>query len=112
MFPHKTIHKRTWISPDGKTENQIDHITIGRKWRRSLHDVRVGRGADAGSDHHLVLEVLKTKLKAYRDRAERPSIKLYLQCLREEQKSEELKVKARNSFRLLSLLPEETIEEQ
>ena len=61
LFPHMTINK-TWISPDGKTENQIDHITIGRKWRRSLHDVRVRRGVDAASDHHLVVAVLKTKL--------------------------------------------------
>ena len=50
LFPHKSIHKTTWTSPDGKTQNQIDHITIGRKWRRSLHDVRVKRGADAASD--------------------------------------------------------------
>ena len=62
LYPHKTIHKTTWVSPDGKTENQIDHITIGRKWRRSLHDVKVKRGADAASDHHLVVAVLKTKL--------------------------------------------------
>ena len=51
LFSHKPIHKKTWKSPDGKTENQIDHITIDRKWRRSLHDVRVKRGADALSGH-------------------------------------------------------------
>ena len=42
-------------SPDHRTENQIDHICIGRKFRRSMQDVRVQRGADAASDHHLVL---------------------------------------------------------
>ena len=72
LFPHKSIHKTTWTSPDGKTENQIDHITIGRKWRRSLRDIRVKRGADAASDHHLVVAELKTKLKAYTDQAGRP----------------------------------------
>ncbi len=36
LFPHKEIHKTTWISPNGKSANQIDHFTISRKWRKSL----------------------------------------------------------------------------
>ncbi|KAI8752653.1 craniofacial development protein 2 [Biomphalaria glabrata] len=30
IFRHKTVQK-TWTSPDGKTENQIDHFAISRK---------------------------------------------------------------------------------
>ena len=58
VFPHKRIHKATWVSPDLITENQIDHICIAKKFRRSLEDVRVKRGADAASDHHLVVAKL------------------------------------------------------
>ncbi|XP_021366220.1 uncharacterized protein LOC110458686 [Mizuhopecten yessoensis] len=36
-------------------ENQIDLVCISKKFRRSLQDVRVKRGADAASDHHLIV---------------------------------------------------------
>ncbi|XP_020629758.1 craniofacial development protein 2-like [Orbicella faveolata] len=63
LFLHKRVHKATWISPDGVTENQIDHILISQRWRTSLH-VRVKKGANIGSDHHLVVASLKIKLAA------------------------------------------------
>ena len=42
IFPHKRIHKVTWVSPDNCIENQIDQIDqicINKKLRRSLQDV-------------------------------------------------------------------------
>ena len=59
FFKHCNIHKATWKSPDLATHNQIDHIAISRRWRGQLLDVRVQRGADAGSDHEMVLARLK-----------------------------------------------------
>ena len=47
----------------GSTINQIDHIMINGKWRRSLQDVRVCRGADANGDHYLVTATIKLKLR-------------------------------------------------
>jgi len=66
IFPHKSHHKSTWISPDGRTENQIDHFTISRRWRTSMQDVRVKRGADAASDHHLLVAEVKIKLLSHK----------------------------------------------
>ena len=63
IFPHKRIHKVTWIFPNHVTENQIDRICISRKFRRSWQDVRVMRGADVSSDHHLLMTTVKLRLK-------------------------------------------------
>jgi exonuclease III len=39
IFPHRNIHKYTWICPDGKTHNQIDHTLIERRCHSSILDV-------------------------------------------------------------------------
>ena len=62
VFPHKRIHKATWVSPNYTVENQIDHFCILRKSRRTQLDVRVMRGADANSDHHLLVGKLQYNL--------------------------------------------------
>jgi hypothetical protein len=31
MFPHHSIHKYTWSCLEGKTHNQIDHISTDRQ---------------------------------------------------------------------------------
>ena len=53
-FNHREIHKETWISPDGNTRNQIDHIIIDKRHATDISDIRSFRGAQCGSDHFLV----------------------------------------------------------
>ena len=65
IFPHKGIHKATWPSPNHVTENQIDHVCISRKFRRSWQDVRVMSGADVSSDHHLLMTTVRLRLKRF-----------------------------------------------
>ncbi|XP_070504065.1 craniofacial development protein 2-like [Chironomus tepperi] len=63
LFPHKECHKVTWKSPNRRDQNQIDHICISRKWSKALMDVRNKRGADVGSDHHLIIGKLRFYFK-------------------------------------------------
>jgi hypothetical protein len=62
MLPHRSIHKYTWTSPDGKTHNQIDHILLDRRQHSSILDVRSFRRADCDSDHYLVVAKVRERL--------------------------------------------------
>jgi len=53
--PHKSIHNRTWRSPDEQTFNEIYYICLSKRWISRMQDVGVFGGADAGSDHILLL---------------------------------------------------------
>ncbi|XP_050430865.1 craniofacial development protein 2-like [Adelges cooleyi] len=64
MFPHKNIHKQTWISPCGKVRNQIDHVMVDYRIRLSINDVRSMRGSSAVSDHFLIRTKVKFRISA------------------------------------------------
>ena len=100
IFPHKRIHKATWRSPDHVTENQIDHICISRKFRRSWRDVRVKRGADVPSDHHLLTTAVRLRLKKYNNEQARRT-KYNVGLLRDKGMQEEFRISLSNRFQPL-----------
>ena len=62
-------HKRrlyTWTSPDGQHQNQIDYILCSQRWRSSIQLAKTRPGADCGSDHELLIDKFRLKLKKVR----------------------------------------------
>ena len=110
MFKQKEIHKYTWTSPDGRTRNQIDYITVNGKFRSSINNARAYRGADVGSDHNLVICELKLKLRKIYKPAKK-TLKFDTMKLKNREVREKFVLTLKNRF---SCLQEETddIEEQ
>jgi len=61
MFPHYSIHKYTWPSPDGKIHNQIDHVLIDKKWHSNLVDVSSFRRANCDNDHYTMVAKIRDR---------------------------------------------------
>ena len=62
-FQEHPRRRWTWKSPGGETKNQIDYITINRRFRRAVQQPKAYPGADCGSNHCPVICTLKVKLK-------------------------------------------------
>jgi hypothetical protein len=82
MFPHRSIHEYTWTSPDGKTNNQIDHILVDRRRHSNVLDVRSLRAAVCDNEHYLVVAKVSERLavnkqRSYRFHMERFNLKKF-----------------------------------
>ena len=106
MFPHKDIHKVTWNSPDGITHNQIDHITINSKFKRSVLDVRAYRAADAESDHNLLVGTVRLRLASVVKKQEKRQ-RFNYQKLKQNDVKQKFSIELRNRFNCLQLEGEE-----
>ncbi|KIH43775.1 endonuclease/exonuclease/phosphatase family protein [Ancylostoma duodenale] len=62
-FQHPRKHKLTWRCPKGTDSAVLDYFLIPSRFHSSFQDIRLMRGADCGSDHHLMVMKVKLRLK-------------------------------------------------
>ena len=99
FFQHRSVHKKTWKSPNGTIQNEIDFICMNKRWKTAVNDVRTFRGADVGSDHHLIKAKIKIKLKKIKHQEK---IKPFaIEKLKSKRVEDEYKIKLRNRFQAL-----------
>lgn len=111
VFPHRRIYKKTCISPDAQTENQIDRFAISRRWRRTLQDVRSYRGANVGSDHTLVMGKLKAMIQSIKKSRSQRNPRLDISKLMTVQQKE-FSLSLTNTFQALADLEDGSLEKK
>lgn len=62
-FRHKRAHKVTWHCNTGKVSKEIDHFLFSNRFKSSVQDVRVKRGACIGSDHNMTVAKISLRLR-------------------------------------------------
>ena len=79
-FEHKEIHKYTWECRGRGLRTIIDYFAVRKDLRPAVADVKVIRGAEAGSDHYLVLMKVNLRWsrqeKVLRNEGNRPRLRL------------------------------------
>ncbi|XP_012943956.1 uncharacterized protein LOC106013270 [Aplysia californica] len=102
------IHKSTWVSPDQQTENQIDHICVNKKDRRSMRDFRVYRKCRRSFGQNLLISTIRQKLKRRQGIVNNHRHRYNVEFLREPSSREEFNVAVKNRFQVLETLGEDS----
>ena len=63
LFQQHMRRLYTWISPDGQYQNQTDYILCSQRLRSSKQSAKTRPEADCGSDHELLIDKFRLKLK-------------------------------------------------
>jgi len=99
MFPHRNFHNYTCTSPDGQTQNQIDHIFIDRRWHSSILDIRSFRGAGCDTVYYLVVAKVRERLTVGSQAAQRFDGEIFnIWKLNELEVREQYQIKFLNRF--------------
>jgi exonuclease III len=62
-FQQKRSAQHSWVSPDGRTKNQIDYILCDKRFRNGAKNSKAMPGADCGSDHNPIVLTIRIKLR-------------------------------------------------
>lgn len=93
QFQRKNIHKVTWNSNDGRTQTQIDHVLVDRKFSQNIINVRSCRGTTHESDHALVKIRMQCKWPRLHSRSENVRPKFNVDRLKAEEISAQFESK-------------------
>ncbi|CAH1233043.1 Hypp565 [Branchiostoma lanceolatum] len=100
FFPHKRIHSMTWISNDGYTRKELDHILTNRRWHTTT-DCRVYRSAELGNTDHRLL-AMTVCLRLQRDPTSKVQRKVDISRLRSPEVAAHFQLDLHNRFAALS----------
>jgi hypothetical protein len=85
----------------------IPSVSINKKWRRSLCDVRNRRGTDIYGDHYLVIAEVRIKIAATRKKFQKRAKLLDVRKLKDRSVKKEFKIQLRNKYEQLANEEEE-----
>ena len=75
---HHQHHLYTWKSPGDGVRNQIDYITMNKRFHNAITQVKGYPGADCGSDHVPIVATMKVKLRTLKRKKADVKLQLYL----------------------------------
>ena len=111
-FRRLNIHRWTWLSHDGVTKKEIDHILTRQRDKHVFKSYRAYRGpeAPANTDHVLVASDLKIQLMKFKKTNESQRIYDVDRLTQDSRLQEQYSVSVQNKFNCLSVLPDDDIE--